>query len=66
MSDPKHPVWKLLRLAIVGGLLLGMLSLNYNQFDKRDVVTIFGVLAGLAGFDIAKDRTLNPKDSDNE
>jgi len=56
MSDPKHPFWKILRLAVVGGLMLGFLSLNYNQFDQRDVITIIGVLAGLGGFDIVKER----------
>jgi len=46
-----HPVWSLLRLLIVGSLLMGFLTYNYNQVDKRDLVTLVGVLAGLAGYD---------------
>lgn len=54
MPGAKHPIWKLLRLVIVGGLLLGFLALNYNRLDSRDTMTIFGTLAGLLGFDALK------------
>lgn len=54
-----HPIWKLLRLLIVGGLLLGFLAFNYNQLDSRDTMTVFGTLAGLLGYDVLKARVTN-------
>lgn len=63
MPDAKHPIWKLLRLAIVGGLLLGFLALNYNRLDGRDTMTIFGTLAGLLGFDALKAKLTHEKDT---
>ena len=53
-NDPAHPVWRLLRLVVVGALLLGFLALNYNRLDSRDTTTILGVLLGLCGFDAVK------------
>lgn len=63
MPDAKHPIWKLARLLIVGGLLLGFLALNYNRLDSRDTMTIFGTLAGLLGFDALKAKLTHEKDS---
>ena len=59
-----HVVWKLLRLLIVGLILLGMLSFTYNQFDRRDIVTIVTALLGLAGYDTAKSLVTKPRDED--
>ena len=56
-----HPVWKLIRLLIVGSLMLGFLALNYNRLDARDTMTIFGTLAGLLGFDVVKAAITKPK-----
>ena len=68
--DPSHPLWKLLRLVIVGGLMLGFLALNYNRLDGRDAMTIFGTLAGLLGYDVLKAKvtreTLSEKESTEE
>jgi len=63
MPDSKHPIWKLARLLIVGGFLLGFLALNYNRFDNRDLMTIFGTLAGLLGFDTIKSRITHAKEA---
>lgn len=49
-----HPIWKIIRLAVVGMILLAMLALGYNRFDERDVITILATLGGLGGFDFAK------------
>lgn len=49
-----HVIWKIIRQAIVGGMLLIMLSMNYNKFDSRDITTIFSTLMALGGFDVAK------------
>lgn len=66
MPDSKHAVWKLLRLVIVGGLLLGFLALNYNRLDSRDTMTIFGTLAGLLGFDALKSKLTNEKPTSSD
>ena len=51
---PKHPIWGVLRMAIVGGVLVLMLRANYNSWDSRDILTVIATLSGLGGFDIAK------------
>lgn len=56
MSNPSHPIWKLLRTLVVGTLLTAFLSLNYNKMDERDITTILGIAATLLGFDFTKDR----------
>jgi hypothetical protein len=49
-----HPIWKLIRLALVGGILLALLHFNYKGLDARDATTILATLAALGGFDAAK------------
>jgi RsiW-degrading membrane proteinase PrsW (M82 family) len=71
MPAANHPLWKIIRLAVVGGLLLGFLALNYNRLDNRDTMTIFGTLAGLLGFDALKakitgESKMIPKEDDHE
>jgi hypothetical protein len=48
-----HPIWKLIRLALVGGILLALLHFNYKGLDARDATTILATLAALGGFDAA-------------
>ena len=55
-----HVLWKILRLAVVGGLLTALLHFNYLGFDKRDVLTILITLGGLGGFDVAKSAMTKP------
>jgi hypothetical protein len=56
LSDARHPVWKLLRSGVVGGLALAALSLFYDRLDSRDIGTILTLMGGVLGFDFAKDR----------
>lgn len=53
LNDPKHPLWNLMRLLVVGLVLLGALALNYkNGFHQAtDLTTLVEVLLALAGFD---------------
>lgn len=51
---PKHPIWGVLRMAIVGGVLVFMLHANYKSWDSRDILTVIATLSGLGGFDLAK------------
>ena len=59
-------VWKagfrLLRLAIVGGVLLACLKFNYNGLDPRDILTVFLTLAGVDGFESTAKRFMKPEE----
>jgi hypothetical protein len=60
LTDPAHPVWKIIRLIIVGIFLLLLLQFNYNSgLEGKDLVTIFITLCGLAGFDALKKQITN-------
>lgn len=67
LHDARHPLWKILRIAVVGGLLLLFLHLNYRHglVPEKDVGTIVSVLLGLIGFDVAKDRIVNGGNNSN-
>lgn len=52
MSAPQHPVWSLLRLAVVMVALCVTLWVNASQFDAteiKSIVTMFLVAAGAEG-----------------
>lgn len=70
LADARHPVWKLLRSLVVGGLALAALWLFYDRLDSRDIGTVLTMMAGVLGFDVAKDklagRREDPVASDNE
>jgi len=63
-SDPTHPIWIIARQLVLGALLLGFLALNYNRLDSRDTFTIFGVMAGVLGLDVAKLKIAGTKSGD--
>lgn len=72
-QDGRHPVWGLLRIAVVGGLVcvvLGLfLAFNYqNGWSPNDVNTLIGTvltaLGALFGFD--KLKSLMTKDDSGE
>ena len=54
LSQPDHPVWKLLRMIVVGGFVLASLWLFYDRLDNRDVLTILTAMAGVFGYDMTK------------
>ena len=58
LENPKHPIWKTMRIAVVGALLIAFLHLNYRHglVPEKDIGTVIGVLLGLIGFDVAKDK----------
>jgi hypothetical protein len=64
MNDPRHPVWKIIRIAVVGVLMIAFLHINYKSglVPEKDIGTILGVLLGLIGFDVAKDKLTHPED----
>jgi hypothetical protein len=50
-----HPIWKIIRLAVVGVIMAVLCSFLYkNGFDKKDIILIVMTLMGLGGFDVAK------------
>ena len=55
LLDSGHPIWKIIRLAVVGSVLTICCSWMYkNGFDKKDIVTIAVSLLTLSGFDQIK------------
>ena len=64
LPEKDSPFWPLARSIVVAALLFGMLALNYNKFDARDLGTIFTVLAGLGLFDGFKTIVAKPPDKD--
>lgn len=61
-----HPIWKLLRLAVVGVILLGCLAFVYAGLDQRDAITLIATLAGLGGYDLLKSKVSKPDEAQNE
>jgi hypothetical protein len=52
LGDPAHPLWKIIRLAVVGGILIACCSTMYRSgFDTKDIMLIATTLLGLGGFD---------------
>jgi hypothetical protein len=50
-----HPVWKLLRLALVGVIFIAGANLAYkNPASKADVLPLLSLLLGVGGFDQLK------------
>jgi hypothetical protein len=55
LPDANHPIWKLLRLVVVGVIMLVLCTFMYrNGFDQKDIVLIVTTLVGLFGYDVAK------------
>jgi hypothetical protein len=55
LSDPSHPLWKIIRLAVVGTIMIVCCSVLYkNGFSQTDIMTIAMTLLGLGGFDQLK------------
>lgn len=65
LENPSHPLWKIIRTAVVGSLLVAFLSLNYNKMDERDITTVLGIAAGLLGFDFTKDKITGSSKREN-
>lgn len=61
LENPRHPLWKLLRMLVVGGFVLAALWLFYDRLDNRDLMTILTAVFGVLGYDITKDKLANKK-----
>lgn len=49
MQDPKHPVWLILGLLVIGGLGLGYCALMYqNNIDPLKDGGLIAIVSGLA------------------
>ena len=60
MSDPKHPIWKILRLGVICITATIMLHINYiNGLQPKDLGTIVGILASTGLFDYIKTTLTN-------
>ena len=56
LSDPSHPVWALLRIALISTVLLFFLYLNATKFDKDEVTIILEVILALFGIETVQNR----------
>lgn len=65
MSDAGHPIWAIIRLAVVGTILVAMLNFNYNGWDARDYGTLIAVLTGSGGVELLRGVT-RPKKTKTE
>lgn len=61
LENPRHPLWKLLRMLVVGGFVLAALWLFYDRLDNRDLMTILTAVFGVLGYDLTKDKLANKK-----
>lgn len=51
MTDPKHPVWMLARIALFGMLAIGVNYTCANQFDADDWQRILLLIFGGSGIE---------------
>ncbi len=66
ITAPDHPIWKILRLAVICVTLVFMCSFNYkNGFDVKDIGTIVTVLISTGVFDQVKRKITHPTTGDN-
>jgi hypothetical protein len=55
IPESDHPIWKIIRYAVVGGVMTVLCATLYrNGFDPKDIVLILTTLSGLAGYDQIK------------
>lgn len=45
--DPKHPIWGIVRLAVIGVILTVVLAVNAKNFDASELKVIAEVMAAL-------------------
>ena len=48
MNDPKHPIWKLLRLVVLSLLVFGCLSMFAEHLDITEFKSAVGIIIGMA------------------
>lgn len=53
-SDPKHPIWSLLRSVVIMGGACLMLSITASHFDSGELKAVGGVGLASVAFDIVK------------
>ena len=61
-----HPIWKIIRLVIVGIVMFGIFysKIVYkSDIELKDYFTIFFTLCALAGFDVGKAKLCSSKEA---
>lgn len=52
--DPHHPIWNLLNLLVIAGLVLFFSWSNASNFDDTEVKMITEIILLVGGWEIAK------------
>jgi len=54
LSDPRHPIWSILRSAVIGAVACGLLSVTASHFDSGELKAAGGVGMASLAFDLVK------------
>lgn len=51
IHDSKHPIWPIIRIAVVMGALVVILMLTAQHFDETEIETLVYAFATIAGIE---------------
>lgn len=62
LRDGRHPIWNICRLSVVFLGFTVFSYLNADKFDETELRTILEVGALIAGFELARNKVVTPKE----
>ena len=54
LSDPRHPIWSIIRSAVIGMVACGILMITATNFDSGELKAAGGVGVASLAFDLVK------------
>ena len=54
LADPRHPIWSVIRTAVIMGGACVMLSITATSFDSGELKAVGGVGLASVAFDLVK------------
>jgi len=54
LSDPRHPIWPIIRSAVIGVVACGILMITATHFDSGELKAAGGVGVASLAFDLIK------------
>ena len=54
LSDPRHPLWSILRSAVIGAVACAVLLITASNFDSGELKAAGGVGIASLAFDLIK------------